>query len=233
MNHQAKNLLIFDLDGTLIDSVPDLAAATNAMLRDLALPTFDEDQIRHWVGNGAKVLVDRALSGSDRIDPNLSEDLKNRAQALFYQHYRTATCVHSQAYDGVDEGLKTLQQAGYILALVTNKPSEFIPTILAKMGWQDRFVAILGGDTLSEKKPSPLPLSVVCDTLSLLPSQGYMIGDSKNDVIAGKRAGMTTLALTYGYNYGEPIALQNPDRVFDRFADLVAFLLAQATQFTP
>ncbi len=151
-NITQKSLLIFDLDGTLIDSVPDLADAVNAMLTALGKANFSEDVIRNWVGNGGKVLVQRALSGSQTIDPNLTEDDTNQALALFFDYYHQNTCVRTQPYAGVGEGLRQLKEQGYTLAIATNKPIDFVPAIVEKLGWQALFAYILGGDSLPAKK---------------------------------------------------------------------------------
>lgn len=220
-----KSLLIFDLDGTLVDSANDLADATNATLQALNKPTFDEKIIRGWVGNGAKVLIARALSGSQTIDPNLDESLLNDALSIFFKYYGEHTCIKTQPYEGVDKGLKQLKNAGFQLAIITNKPLQFVPTILQTLGWQDLFAITLGGDSLPVKKPDPTPLLYVCEQLNIAPNQSYMIGDSKNDILAGKNANIDTLALTYGYNYGEDIRLHQPTQVFDNFDDLVTFII--------
>ena len=224
-NSTKKSLLIFDLDGTLIDSVPDLADAVNAMLTKLGKATFSEDEIRHWVGNGGKVLVQRALSGSQTIDPNLKDDAINEALAIFFDCYHQNTCVRTRAYDGVSDGLNQLKQHGYTLAIATNKPIDFVPTILTQLGWQDHFAYVLGGDSLPVKKPDPLPILHVCEQLGFCVEQGYMIGDSKNDILAGQNAGMDTLGLSYGYNYGQDIRDYHPTHTFDDFSTLTKFLI--------
>lgn len=224
-NVHQKSLLIFDLDGTLIDSVPDLAVAVNLTLTDLQRATFDEATVRHWVGNGAKTLIQRALSGSTEIDANLSETLVQTALERFFSHYREHTCHKTRPYDGVSDGLNALQQAGFTLAIVTNKPYEFVPPILQKLGWTAYFSHVLGGDSLPVKKPDPTPLFTVCDTLGFSPAQSVMIGDSKNDILAGQQAGMDTLGLSYGYNYGQDIRDFSPTQTFDNFSDLVNFLI--------
>jgi phosphoglycolate phosphatase len=220
-----KTVLIFDLDGTLVDSVPDLATAVNLALQDLGRATFDEDTIRHWVGNGAKMLMERALSGDTQIDPNLSPTLNAQALDTFFTHYREHVCEQTKAYPDVSDGLAQLKQAGYTLAIVTNKPYEFVPKIIEVMGWQGLFEMVLGGDSLPVKKPDPSPLLMVCQTLNVSPSQSYMIGDSKNDILAGQNAGMDTLGLSYGYNYGQDIRDCHPTHAFDTFGELVQFLL--------
>lgn len=222
----AKPLLMFDLDGTLIDSVPDIADAVNHTLTDLNRPTFDEKIIRNWVGNGAKVLIERALTATQDDKP--STQMIDTALQYFFTHYAKQTCQKTVAYQGVNEGLQQLYQAGFCMAIITNKPSQFVPEILQTLGWQDLFQLVLGGDSLPVKKPDPTPLLLTCEKLHFNKNNSYMIGDSKNDVLAGKNANIRTLALSYGYNYGQNIADFSPDKVFDYFEDLVNFLLKKS-----
>lgn len=223
MSLPKKPLLIFDLDGTLIDSVPDLADSVNAMLTELNKPRFSEDTIRNWVGNGASMLVKRALTASEPTI-TLSNERLETALSIFFAHYSAHVCVRTVPYAGVDEGLKKLKQMGYTLAIATNKPAQFVEPILAALHWQALFSLWLGGDSLPEKKPDPAPLLYICDKLQFSPEQTLMIGDSKNDILAGKNAGIDTLGLSYGYNYGEDIRAQNPTHAFDTFIELVNFL---------
>lgn len=213
-------LLIFDLDGTLVDSVPDIATAVNAMLSDLAQQTVSTDTVRDWVGNGSYKLVERAL-----VACALPLSELPAAHERFLSHYAEATCVDTVPYADVDRGLHQLAQAGYQLALVTNKPIRYVPEILTAFGWQSLFAVVLGGDSLSVKKPDPTPLLYVCTQLGVEPTQAVMIGDSKNDILAGQNAGMATLALSYGYNYGEDVRTFAPTAAFDRFDELLAYLL--------
>lgn len=220
-----KTLLIFDLDGTLIDSASDLAHAVNLALQDLGRPTFDDSMVQNWVGNGATVLMSRALSGSSKIDSTLSPALLTQALERFFVHYRVHTCEKTVAYAGVSDGLISLKKAGFTLAIVTNKPYEFVPPILQTLGWDKDFALVLGGDSLPVKKPDPMPLLTACEKLGFSPSQAMMIGDSKNDILAGQNANMPTLAVSYGYNYGQDVRDFNPTHAFDTFAELVEFLI--------
>ena len=221
-----KQLLIFDFDGTLIDSVPDLADATNAMLTKLGKETYSLDTIRNWVGNGSRMLVERALLGKIEVaEGELTKEEADHAEQVFFEAYNNISGSKTVAYPDVDSGLKKLKAAGYTLALVTNKPIRFVPKILQSFGWQDLFVEVLGGDSLSVKKPDPAPLLHVCEALNVTPDQAVMIGDSKNDILAGQNASMDTLGLSYGYNYGQDIRELNPTETFDDFADLVEYLL--------
>ena len=221
-----KQLLIFDFDGTLIDSVPDLADATNAMLTTLGKNSYPIDTIRNWVGNGSRMLVERALVGKiEVLDGELTEEAVDHAEQVFFDAYSNMGGSKTIAYPDVDGGLKKLQAAGFKLALVTNKPIRFVPKILQFFGWQDLFSEVLGGDSLSVKKPDPAPLLHVCEALDVTPAQAIMIGDSRNDILAGQNANMDTLGLSYGYNYGQDIRELNPTETFDDFAALVAYIL--------
>ena len=221
-----KQLLIFDFDGTLIDSVPDLADATNAMLTTLGKETYPIDSIRNWVGNGSRMLVERALVGQvEVLKGELTAVEADHAEQVFFDAYNNISGSKTVAYPDVDSGLKKLQAAGYILALVTNKPIRFVPKILQSFGWQDLFAEVLGGDSLPVKKPDPAPLLHVCNALNINPAQAVMIGDSRNDILAGQNANIDTLGLSYGYNYGQDIRELNPTAAFDDFAALVDYLL--------
>ncbi|CAN6961927.1 MULTISPECIES: phosphoglycolate phosphatase [Psychrobacter] len=221
-----KQLLIFDFDGTLIDSVPDLADATNAMLTTLGKETYPIDSIRNWVGNGSRMLVERAMVGKvEVLEGELTVEEADHAEQVFFEAYNNISGSKTVAYPYVDSGLKKLKDAGYTLALVTNKPIRFVPKILQSFGWQDLFAEVLGGDSLAVKKPDPAPLLHVCDALDVTPAQAVMIGDSRNDILAGQNANMDTLGLSYGYNYGQDIRELNPTAAFDDFATLVDYLL--------
>ena len=221
-----KQLLIFDFDGTLIDSVPDLADATNAMLATLGKAPYPLETIRNWVGNGSRMLVERALVGKiEVLEGELTEEAVDHAEQVFFDAYKNTSGSKTVAYPDVDSGLRKLQAAGFKLALVTNKPIRFVPKILQSFGWQDLFSEVLGGDSLPTKKPDPEPLLNVCNALNINPAQAVMIGDSRNDILAGQNANMHTLGLSYGYNYGQDIRELNPTEAFDDFASLVAYLL--------
>ena len=221
-----KQLLIFDFDGTLIDSVPDLADATNTMLEQLDKPTHSLATIKEWVGNGSRLLIERALVGKTEVlEGELTTEEADHAEQIFFDAYKNITNSKTLAYPDVDAGLRQLKEAGFTLALVTNKPIRFVPKILENFGWTALFSKVLGGDSLSVKKPDPAPLLQVCKTLNFEPAQAYMIGDSINDISAGKNANIDTLALSYGYNYGKDIRASQPTEAFDNFSDLLKYLL--------
>lgn len=221
---QNKRLIAFDLDGTLIDSVPDLAAAVGRTLHELELPTPTEADVRHWVGNGAPVLVERALMwalSTATETSSVSASLQQRAYDAFMMHYGAAPNALTTLYPGVVKTLQTLHQAGFTLALITNKPERFIEPLLSHFTLLDYFSLWLGGDSLEEKKPSPLPLLHVANLCQVAPHECLMIGDSRHDIAAGKAAGFATLAVPYGYNHGEPIELSKPDLVLSSLTELL------------
>lgn len=221
-----KSLLIFDFDGTLIDSVPDLAAGINGMMTELGRDPYPLDKVRDWVGNGSRLLVERALVGAVDVGDGLPASEVDAAEEIFFKAYAQQSGKETVAYPNVDSGLKQLTDAGFTLALVTNKPIRFVPKILASFGWDGLFTEVLGGDSLPTKKPDPAPLLHVCEQIGVSPEQAVMIGDSKNDILAGQNAGMVTLGLSYGYNYGQDIRDYHPTAAFDSFQDLVDFVLA-------
>lgn len=219
-----KSVLLFDLDGTLVDSAPDLALALNKTLADLNIATFDLDTIRSWVGNGAKTLVDRALSGSAIIDENLDAELSQKALTRFLDHYRENLCIDTVLYDGVESGLHAMKAAGFRLGIITNKPEEFIKPILSGLGIDGLFEILIGAGTLPEKKPHPAQLFHAVEQLKVTIDECLMVGDSKNDILAAKAAKMESAGLTYGYNYGENIADNKPEWCFNTFTELTASL---------
>ncbi|BAF69313.1 phosphoglycolate phosphatase [Nitratiruptor sp. SB155-2] len=213
-----KEAIFFDLDGTLIDSVPDLADALNAMLIQLGKKPFQEHQIRTWVGNGATMLVKRALSGSSE-PKNIDNALFQKALQIFFEKYENNLCNKTTLYPRVKETLSQLHTK-YPLAIITNKPYRFARPILESFGIDNYFSLILGGDSLPEKKPHPKPLLHACERLSCNPKNSLMVGDSKNDIIAAKKADIPVVAVDWGYNYDEPLTIYQPDYIIKDFTEL-------------
>ncbi len=216
-------LVMFDLDGTLVDSVPDLTAAIDAMLQDMRSPPAGEAKVRLWVGNGASVLVRRALANIDGIDESqVEEPLQQAALARFLSHYRRISGRYSSLYDGVQSALVRLQQAGVAIAVVTNKPAEFVPHLLSDLGLEPFVLTWVGGDSLAQKKPHPAPLEALLQHFEVKPAAALMVGDSRSDMLAGKAAGVATLGVSYGYNHGNPIEDETPTWVASNLDDFFA-----------
>lgn len=224
MKLKNKKLLIFDLDGTLIDSVPDLAKAINFTLKQLDRDQFSENIIRKWVGNGAVTLVKRALSGDVNISSSLDNKLHEKAITIFLDYYSKHLCDNTKMYKNVQETLSILKNRGYILTIVTNKPYDFIKPILKTLEIEDLFEYYIGADSLDVKKPHPKPLLHVCETFNITIDKALMIGDSKNDILSANSANIDSIGVTYGYNYNEDISFFNPNIVVDNFEDILLSL---------
>jgi phosphoglycolate phosphatase len=214
--------LLFDLDGTLIDSVPDLAAAIDQMLVQLGRPVAGQPLVAEWVGNGADMLVRRALcDGNDMRAQALDAAEVAAARALFdpfyLEHLNDATGV----YPGVEKTLTILAVLGIRMALVTNKPRVFTDVLLDALGWRPYFDAVVCGDDLPQRKPDPAQILHACELMAVEPQQAIMVGDSRNDMYAGKAAGCMTVAVPYGYNHGENIATCQPNLIIHSLADLI------------
>jgi len=216
---ELPRLVMFDLDGTLIDSVPDLAEAVNRMLVELGRAPAGVEKVRDWVGNGARVLVRRALAGG--LDhAAVGEAETEEALARFLDIY--ADCHHLTAlYPGVHELLEALSTAAVELAVVTNKPERFVAPLLEQVGLGGYFRWIIGGDTLPQQKPDPAALLQVMRLAGVEAAQSLFVGDSRNDVLAARAAAVPCIAVSYGYNHGRPIAEERPSLVVDSLAELL------------
>ena len=211
-------LALVDLDGTLVDTLPDIAFCVDRMLTELNLPTVGQARVREWIGNGIEALVRRALAG-DR-DREVDEGSFARALPIFTELYARNTSHRSRIYDGVPAGLDFLQSAGVELACVTNKASAFTTKLLAELELDEYFSLVISGDTLPRRKPDPMPLLHATQHFSLAPEDAVLIGDSANDVKAARAAGFGIVCVTYGYNHGHDIRSSNPDALVDSLAEL-------------
>ncbi|WP_349568380.1 phosphoglycolate phosphatase [Azotobacter salinestris] len=216
---ELPKLAMFDLDGTLVDSVPDLAAAVDRMLVQLGRAPAGVERVRLWIGNGAPVLVRRALAG-DLDHRGVETAEAEAALALFMQAYADNHAL-TRVYPGVPQTLDWLREREVPLALITNKPSRFLPQLLADKGLDGYFRWIVGGDTLPQQKPDPAALLWVMGEAGVTAGEALFVGDSRNDVLAAKAAGVACVALSYGYNHGRPIAEEGPALVLDALSALV------------
>ena len=229
----------FDLDGTLVDSAPGLTAAVDMALYALELPQAGESRVITWIGNGADVLMERALTWSrqERASQRMAQgkpgvdhaDLPQEEQVrmlrkLFDRYYQETVEEGSFLFPTVADTLAALHSKGLPLALVTNKPTPFVAPLLEALDIARYFTVVIGGDDVKNKKPHPEPLLLVAERLGLDPAELLFVGDSRNDIQAAQAAGCCSVGLTYGYNYGEAIAFSNPDYVFERFNDLLPAL---------
>lgn len=216
---QNPKLVLFDLDGTLVHSVPDLAQAIDRMLVAIDRLPAGIDKVGQWVGNGAAVLVRRSLA-DDMAGEGVDESLFDKAYELFLAFYSESTSDLSELYPGVLECLEWMRERGVKLGVVTNKPISFTHSMLEGFGISDFFEVVLGGDSLSERKPHPMPLQEAMKRCGTEPQNTLMVGDSVNDVAAARAAGCPVVCVPYGYNHGEDIALSNPDKIVGRLDHL-------------
>ena len=215
-----KELIIFDMDGTLIDSAPSLAYALNQTLESHKLPTYELATIRKWIGNGAEILIKRALVGDYNYEQvKIDNKFFHRVKSLFLEIYGANLTQHATLYDGVEETLQKLAQ-NYLLALATNKPAEFVSEILNHFQIEHYFHLSLGAGSVAKKKPDPQILLAICEKLESTPEKSVMVGDSKNDLLAAKAANMDSIALTYGYNQGADLSQFEPTVICNHFSEI-------------
>ena len=208
--------LVFDLDGTLVDSAADIAEAVNRMLDDLASPRVEEAVVRSWIGEGVRNLVDTALhhAGSERT---LDEVMPG-----FMRHYHDCLLRSPRLYDGVAEALRLLQAQGVPMAICTNKPSALVPPLLEHLGIAPYFAHIVGGDTLPQRKPAPEPLLHAAQLLGQAVPHCLMVGDSATDLGAAEAAGMPLVLVRYGYLRDLDVQATSALAVIDDLRELLA-----------
>ena len=212
--------IIFDLDGTLVDTAPDIAAAVDATLDELGYPSVDAEHVRSWIGRGVDVLLHRVLT-RDR-DGRAADEEHARARARFLEHYAAHNGRTATLYPGVREGIAHLKRLGIPLCCVTNKLQDFSDALLALTGIDRDLAFIQGGDALPKTKPDPLPLTHAAERLGFAPRECLMVGDSSNDAHAARAAGMPVVLVGYGYTEDVPVREIDADGVFGSVADVVA-----------
>ena len=215
--------VLIDLDGTLIDSVPDLAFCVDEMMKQVGLPERGQSAVRQWVGNGVQRLVERALANS--VDGMPDAAIMDKAYPVFLELYAENNSQRSRVYEGVVDGISWMKDNGYRVGCVTNKAEAFTIPLLKDKGLFDLFEVIVSGDTCAEKKPHPMPLWHAAQLMGVEADNALMIGDSRSDVKAARAAGFTVFCVTYGYNHGEDIRKYKPDVVMDSFMELPNYLL--------
>jgi len=215
-------MILIDVDGTLVDSVPDLTFCVDRMMEALSLPARGEAKVREWVGNGVERLVKRALVGKLEGEPD--RELFDRGYPIFLDLYAENTSTRSRLYPGVREGLDYLTSVGYELGCVTNKAARFTEPLLQELGVYDDFAIVVSGDTLPKKKPDPLPLLHAAEFFGVAPDEALMVGDSVSDVTAARAAGFQIVCMSYGYNHGRDIRDAQPDAVIDSLIQIRGLL---------
>lgn len=215
--------VLIDLDGTLLDTIDDLAAAANAMLVELGRPERPIADVRRFVGKGAESLVQRTLTGS--LDAPIDSVTLAEALPIFRRHYMRENGLSARCYPGVVEGLTAMRANGLKLACVTNKPVAFTLPLLDRTGLSAWFDMVIGGDSLPRKKPDPAQLLHACEGFGIAPADAVMIGDSANDALAARAAGMPVFVLPYGYNEGQSVTELDADAVIESLAQAATLII--------
>jgi len=202
--------IVIDLDGTLLNTAPELTAAANRMLREMDYVPVSEELLASYIGNGISWLVKRALTGEMHATPDAA--LYDHALPIFEKHY-AELLLKSKPYDGVVEGLDAMKSEGFRLGCITNKLARYTDPLLKGVGLAKYFKIVLSGDTLAEKKPHPLPLFHAAKFFRVPIEKMLLIGDSLNDTVAARAAGCPVFCVPYGYNHGEPVESLDQDAV--------------------
>jgi phosphoglycolate phosphatase len=214
--------VVIDLDGTLLHTAPDLAAAAQRMAAELKLPSIDEATVKTYIGNGVSRLVKRVLTRDMQAEPEAA--LFEQALPVYEKHYLEGVSHQSHPFHGVPEGLVALRAAGFRLGCITNKAEKFTLPLLKDTGLAGFFELILSGDLLPKKKPDPMPLLHACEKFGIQPSEMLLIGDSLNDVQAARAAGCHVFVVPYGYNRGRPVEELDVDAVVPTLIEAVKLI---------
>lgn len=208
----------FDLDGTLINTLPDLTLVVNSMFLEHGFPTVTQQQVLSWVGKGADIFFQNAIAYTGKV---LDAAQQVSMRTSFDKFYAAYVCEESTLYPNVKETLEALKAEGFTLVVITNKPTKLVEPVLTAFGIYHLFSETLGGQSLPKIKPNPDPMWFICEKFGIQPSELLFVGDSENDVIASTKAGCDVVGLTYGYNYNVPIEQSNPTFVTSDFADVL------------
>ena len=215
---EQRKLILFDVDGTLVDTASDMYHSMNLSLEQLGWATVTEVQVRQWVGQGTGKLCDAVLQFLfGQIEPEKHQQLLKK----YLEVYEQELCVYSRVFDGVQAFLDTCKNRHIEMACVTNKPEHLAKELLQKLQIDHYFSLVVGGDSLALRKPDPLPLLHSMQVFNTTQPQTLMVGDSKNDIEAARRAGIDCIVVSYGYNHGENIYDSDPQQVVDRLDQLL------------
>jgi phosphoglycolate phosphatase len=217
------DLLIFDLDGTLIDSRLDLAHAVNATRVHLGMPPLENERVYSYVGHGAPMLIRRALG------PQASEGDIQDALEYFLEYYRDHALVYTTLYPGVKQAIERISDAGKKLAILTNKPVNISRSILQGLGIADRFFRVYGGNSFDHKKPHPIGVETLMREAGVKPDQTMMVGDSAVDIETARNAGIASCGVLGGFQ-PESLADPKPDLVVDRIDQLAHWVLTNGAK---
>jgi len=204
---------IVDLDGTMVDTADDFTVTLNGMLAQLDAEETSREEVIGYVGKGSEHLIRSVLA--PRFEAEHAQERFDEALAIYQAEYAKINGLHTRLYPDVEAGLKAMRNAGLKLACVTNKPHRFAVGLLGQYGLLDYFNVVLGGDSVARKKPDPLPMLTACEALQVAPQAAVAIGDSENDALAGRSAGMSTLTVPYGYNHGQSVQTIKSDGIVE------------------
>jgi phosphoglycolate phosphatase len=215
---------IIDLDGTMVDTADDFTAGLNGMLAQLDAAETSREEVIDYVGKGSEHLIRSVLA--PRFETGHAQERFDEALAIYQEEYAKINGTHTRLYPDVEAGLKAMRDAGLKLACVTNKPRRFAVQLLTQYGLFDYFSIVIGGDTLPKKKPDPLPMLTACTQMQVAPEAAVAIGDSENDALAGRAAGLATLTVPYGYNHGQSVQTIKSDGIVGSLLDAAKAIAA-------
>jgi phosphoglycolate phosphatase len=219
-------LIIFDLDGTLIDTAPEIAAATNDFLEHYGWPRLQTETVTRWIGRGTRALLAEAIANAGGGTPETiaaSQAFVNYA-GVFDRYYDEHCGTTSTLFPDVRNTLQALADSGIGLAIVTNKERRYTERVLSAHGLLAFFDPIISGDSLASRKPNPAGVLSCLQAHATEPRRALFVGDSRIDAITARNAGLPVWLLPYGYNMGEPVAAAEPNRVLEHFAAIRTLL---------
>ena len=224
MSARRFDAVLFDLDGTLVETSPEIADATNDLLRELGLPQVSQSQVDAWIGHGTRELLVQALAHVRQLPQEAvrADEAMPTIAAQFDRHYHRRCGTHSQLYPQVTQTLQQLRAQGVRVGVVTNKESRHTERVLAAHGLTVLLDIVISGDSLPTKKPNPAGIFQCLQQWGVAPERALFVGDSRVDIATARNAGVAVWALPYGYNMGEPVANSHPDRMIDDISALLA-----------